>query len=313
MAITETIHGSMAPDPIDSPLAKVRRAYAYIRRFQRETETTRRGKFPFIDVKKSFDSTDNTYVLTITRVDPVPLQALLLLDEAAHHLRSALDHLVFALALADSGAQHESTQFPILTNPDDWDKGGNGKRTQERWLAGLSQAHREAIKNHQPYQPWRFRLRVAEHPLKTLNDLNNDNKHRLVQGAYPTFDRVIVSPGVETGCQLHPLALQEGVFDPAIIGQPLQPNMEIARVPVVVMAPEHNLELGIRTFMYVAFRNGIACANLLQSATYIRKIICEFSDTLRDAETVALWRAAEGRFQTSTKDVVYLVHRQEVT
>jgi hypothetical protein len=300
--------------PIDGPLAKVRRAYSYILQFQREYERTAGGGIPLVSVATTFDAADSSYVLRVREVRAIPLAGLFLLDEAAHHLRSALDYLLFAVALADSGTEQPSTQFPLLTNPRHWDEGRIGKRTQDSLLAGVSGPHREAIKSHQPWHGWRYRGRLATHPLKTLNDLNNDNKHRFIQGAYVSITRLVVRPGTESNCRLDRSREYSGVIEnPDAIAQPLQAQMELARVPVVVTAPNHDLRLDVEADPYIAFRNGIGCVNLLQTASYVRAVIREFSSVLRDPELLTLWQTVEGRFKATRKPVLFVMRRHEGT
>jgi hypothetical protein len=293
--------------PLDSSLAKVRRAYRNIRQFERETETAPDGEMPLMCLAKTFDATDSAYVLTLAELRPIPLRTLLLLDEAVHHLRSALDHVLFAVALADSGEEQASTQFPLLSSPDDWGKPPRGDYTQRRLLAGVSDAHREAIEKRQPYHPWTFRGTSFPHPLKVLNDLSNDNKHRFVQEAFVTFQSFRVTPGIETNCRFDDSRALAGFLpDPRIIGEPLQPDRELARVPVVVLGADHDLELQIQSHLYIGFRDGIGCANLRQSAAYIRAIISEFAPVLGDPKTLELWETVEGRFKVTPKKTIII-------
>jgi hypothetical protein len=87
-----------------------------------------------------------------------------LVGEITYNLRCALDYLIYALAVLDSGSDQKGTQFPILDAAKDF--AGRGKTM----LKGLNAAHVAAIERLQPYQGchWTGRLR----------DLSNMDKHR---------------------------------------------------------------------------------------------------------------------------------------
>lgn len=294
--------------PLDGPIAKLHRARLNLDRFHRMAERAPGGDVPLMRSVKIFDPAASAFVLTVTEVRPVPLGALLLLDEAAHHLRSALDNLLFAIALADSKIEQTTTQFPLLTDPSHWNKGDKGRRTQDKWLAGVDEPHRKSIERRQPYHPWTFRARPAIHPLQLLVDLSDDNKHRVVQPGFVILDRLRVTPDDRgTDCYLDRGRLNQGVSDSEIIGKPLQAGTELARVPVLVTGPAPNLDIQLAAWAYIGFRNGIGCSNLRQAATCVGRIIRDFTPLLEGPEAVALWQAAEGRFKPSPSRVVYTV------
>lgn len=92
-----------------------------------------------------------------------------LVGEIIYNCRCALDYLVYALAVLDSGTPQENTQFPIMETAKDFT--GRGKAM----LVGINDAHVAAIERLQPYNgcDWTRRLR----------DLSNMDKHRhLVPG-----------------------------------------------------------------------------------------------------------------------------------
>jgi len=88
-----------------------------------------------------------------------------LTGEICYNLRSALDYLVFELAILDSGSPQDGTQFPIMDAPKDF--AGRGKTA---YLKGINAAHVACIERLQPYNGcnWTRRLR----------DCSNADKHR---------------------------------------------------------------------------------------------------------------------------------------
>src|ERR1700680_4335876 len=75
---------------------------------------------------------------------PQPLISILI-GEICYNLRSALDYLVYELAILDSGTIQDGTQFPIDNTPQ---KFSGHKRSM---LKGLSLKHIAAIEGLQPY------------------------------------------------------------------------------------------------------------------------------------------------------------------
>jgi hypothetical protein len=94
-----------------------------------------------------------------------------IIGEAVQNLRSALDYLVYELAIHDRGGSkpRTRTQFPICTTP------GNFFRGRE-YIRPLLGEHRRRIRKLQPYQS----KDPAAHPLAILNRLSNTDKHRLL-------------------------------------------------------------------------------------------------------------------------------------
>jgi hypothetical protein len=68
-----------------------------------------------------------------------------LVGEIIYNCRCALDYLIYALAVIDSGKPQEKTQFPIMDTAKDF--AGRGKTL----LVGVSAAHVAAIERLQPY------------------------------------------------------------------------------------------------------------------------------------------------------------------
>jgi hypothetical protein len=95
-------------------------------------------------------------------------EASFLGSEALHHLRSALDHLVYHAVWFDSGnppPPEERTQFPICETGKRWRNALKGD------LKGLSAEHISWIKKSQPLQGATWSHDLAE--------LSNADKHRL--------------------------------------------------------------------------------------------------------------------------------------
>ena len=101
----------------------------------------------------------------------------IIIGETIYNLRAALDYLVYALALKDSGQTQERTQFPIEGRPDNfWRRAGRGPKgvKDPRFcLPGVNCAHIADIETLQPYS-----RRKGNEWLRRLRDLSNPDKHR---------------------------------------------------------------------------------------------------------------------------------------
>lgn len=96
---------------------------------------------------------------------PMPGQVSILIGEIAYNLRAALDYLVYALAVLDSGVEQSGTQFPIEDTPD-----GFEARKKVGFLRGLNAAHIAGIERLQPYKGCDW--------TRLLRSLSNQDKHR---------------------------------------------------------------------------------------------------------------------------------------
>jgi hypothetical protein len=120
----------------------------------------------------------------------------LIIGDCIQNLRSALDHLIYALSAGPDGsppANADICAFPISSSG----TGFNSKRTQER-ISGVDPKARSLVKWWQPFRRGRD---FAQHPLWVLRELSDWDKHRLllVAGSLATsseFDFSVPVKGV---------------------------------------------------------------------------------------------------------------------
>lgn len=115
---------------------------------------------------------DQTGRLTIHfgKVTPIPEEVSILVGEAAHHLRSALDHIAFNICQPITPQDEMKIQFPIVDRLSDFEK----QISQGR----LKGADDHVIKLIEYIQPYNTRDRMRNDVLSELRDLNNLDKHR---------------------------------------------------------------------------------------------------------------------------------------
>lgn len=100
--------------------------------------------------------------------DPVPMA--LIMGDALHNLRSALDYLVWQLVLEAGNQPSKTNCFLIAETEYTW------KSNHAAKLAGVDPAWIEQIQKHQPFEA----PVPGEHWLARLERMNNVLKHRLV-------------------------------------------------------------------------------------------------------------------------------------
>ena len=121
----------------------------------------------------------------------VPSDLPLAVSDAIHNLRSALDYLVYELALKDSGSIQEGTQFPLENCRDGKSPSGNligFDAVQDRFLKGVSTANRADIEQLQPYN--------GNNWARNLREISNPDKHRRLTPFYvsPTMNVWVHGP-----------------------------------------------------------------------------------------------------------------------
>ncbi len=155
---------------------KLARADEHLGMLYRETDGWG-DRDPFRVVRQSnADGSVHQFSLRF-QVQPDILRWALLLGDALHNMRCALDHIVYALAVRQTGQNpppnDSRLMFPICSEPKFW----NSKGTQDR-IMGLNEPTRAAIERMQPYN----RLKAGQWfaPLWWLAQLNDIDKHRLL-------------------------------------------------------------------------------------------------------------------------------------
>lgn len=131
---------------------------------------------PYQAIKEP-DADGKGYALKFRLDPPIPSSLSLLVGDAAHNMRSALDHLVWQLVMANGQTPDEQTMFPISR-----DVGFAGDRAaflkQKQGAIGKCapavQAEIEAL------QPYHLGDAAKHDPLWIVHDLDRIDKHREV-------------------------------------------------------------------------------------------------------------------------------------
>jgi hypothetical protein len=181
--------------PLDGPRFKIRRAVSQIETL-RKADTDFRALADYRVIVAEPNSKGTEYALrALINVLPPPDLGLCI-GEIAHQLRSALDGLVYQLERlrypAPKAGTRVRTQFPIFERrriKGCREQGGkkrcNGPKPRHfvcnggpEMIERLCPCHQRAIKRLQPYQRG---TKGKRNPLYLLQELNNADKHRLLQ------------------------------------------------------------------------------------------------------------------------------------
>jgi hypothetical protein len=112
------------------------------------------------------------YIL-VHNVGRVPPLISVLIGEVVYQLRSALDHLVWQLVIANEQTPSDKNEFPIFWKVP---TSADNKAAFNRKIKGISSDALALVEALQPYH----RPAPKEDPLWVIHELNNIDKHRLL-------------------------------------------------------------------------------------------------------------------------------------
>lgn len=204
-----------------SVFSKIGRAEAHYKMYEQETLKWAEQLPTAISLVGNDDG--SRYTVMAENIYPPDLERWsLIAADCVHNLRCALDHLVYALAIQDSKidppTKKRYLQFPITESESEF-------ATQEFRMAGLNPDSKALIEAAQPYNH-----RHLDSPaiLTVLNDLENTDKHRLLNtaahyaaGVRITFDPEPVSKRKLTLLEPSPIGQRAEIayltFDPPVL------------------------------------------------------------------------------------------------
>ena len=201
--------------PLDGPRLKLVRAKAEIDRLRlMEDAFGKRTKYHV--VRAEFNPKSGKYIYRVRVDGPPPSPEWgVYVGEIAHNLRSALDQLIYQLALlhtpGETVARSRSLQFPIFLCRNSLDKTKRGQTFEGRrkdMLGLLLPKHQALIEGLQPYKrgsSTRFKpvgpsqRGSRNSPLFWLKEINNADKHRLIQVVDSTIGISLVMDRGDSG------------------------------------------------------------------------------------------------------------------
>lgn len=116
----------------------------------------------------------------------IPIDLRIFAGEIVTHLRSALDQIVWQLALMNTHVPVNATQFPIAADPTKFNSGQ---------IKSISKEAQDIVYKIQPFHS----TEPLHHPLWILNKLANDDKHRLITVTYAHTKGIGIAEMPESG------------------------------------------------------------------------------------------------------------------
>jgi hypothetical protein len=167
------------PDPFDGIEAKIDRAGEHIDALYSEIENWRKGDPYSVDSEPKGQSTHHRIYVRL-RNAPDRRRWGLLLGDAVHNMRSALDHLIYAVAIRVSGQDpppgFDRLQFVIIDSPLAW-------KAQAGMHLPTDYKVRAVVKSVQPFKV-SGTSEAHRDPLWWVCTLDNTDKHRLIKPVF---------------------------------------------------------------------------------------------------------------------------------
>lgn len=242
--------------PFDSCWAKIARAKEHrdaLDSYIRETFSVEANR-PRFGAK--FEPQTGEYVFHVNYIPDLAAfftRAGIIFGDAAQNLRSALDHLAFALAIRhtkNNVRDPDKVQFPIADTPKKFE---NGKA---RWLREVGANDVAIIERFQGYNRFNDNIGIGAyfHPLSMLRDLSATDKHRLLT-------TVMIPPtGFETS--LEALGVLVSVFGMlqganfSLRHNPIELGTEIARAKLPAGLLKEDVKMAGYVAPHIAFPEG---------------------------------------------------------
>lgn len=181
-------------------------------------------------IRSQFNAKTGEFDVIAKMPDP-PLIIGLLIGDCVHNLRSALDHIVYALIWTNPARlgrpPSEKAMFPIC----DTRQGYLHQIKQLKRLDGIPETVAALIETLQPYHNREKGLDHTLHPLWVLNKLENIDKHRRLNLASGVARHAHISVRYDSGHESDVLLLQDMIYDRAILtSYPPAPDGSEAKV-----------------------------------------------------------------------------------
>jgi len=238
---------------LSSSRAKLERAKYHVYAY-RAAVTKKLGPHPiYYPLSRQFEPQQGAVVYRIERSIEVGDDWSLIVADAVHSFRCALDHLAWQLAIRHFNGVEASAenvageiQFPIVESASEWVP----TKRYRRYIVLT-----DAVKLEQ-YQPFHIDPQAQHlglpHPLVMLRLLSNTDKHRKVQLLYetPATFRCRKDVGVDT---VRDCEVTGGISFGSFILSPKVGDI-IVRVPVRVTGPQPDVSLDPEVAIRIAFR-----------------------------------------------------------
>ena len=258
----------MARHPLEGIRAKLDRAREDVAALDREFQSLLDEEPSLIWFKP--DRELGWHIAYITGMRAAPPELSMLAGEAVFHMRSALEHLVWALVKANKKKPGEHNSFPVALRPY---KLGFWETTKTSSLKGVRKSAVAFIEQLQPYHGRDMRQRRS-HFICVLNHLARIDRHRTLNQ-----HRVAANPrAIRESLVARPGAEITGFRTLYRSGQRLVDGTKLARLRVVPYSRLHpKVDVKGALPMLIAFgpRPAVPSAKLAEAEELVRWIVDE--------------------------------------
>lgn len=232
--------------------AKFKRAQSHVAQLRGEIEQEGAPDPRVVPLRLEYDDVDRAFVYRIEHAMQVREHWPLLVGDAVHNFRCALDHLAWQLAMKfldggePSGGLAKRIQFPIVSDSTKWP--GN----LSHWLR---QEDIDSLALFQPMEPYYRQQPGRNHGLEGLAFLSNRDKHRKLHLLQVVPEGLSVTNQAFVDCVPDPRPTPEGSLASVIVSpidQILESGREVLRVFIVPTGPDPHVDFAPRLFCYVA-------------------------------------------------------------
>ncbi len=237
---------------LSSAWAKLKRGKTHIDSLKIEIEKVYANGSP-ITLRREYEPKNRAIVIRIESVVDIPDHWSLVVGDAVHNIRCALDHLAWQLALRHfdgieptNRAVIKSIHFPVVIEESKW-----RDSVHNQWMDG---ADANKLKRFQPFNLGpQSRAKGVRHPFEIFcgfDGIDNIDKHRSIHLTYiaPRL-KSFASESVYTFHECYPV---DGSVEIGMSGFPTNPGDEVARVSVVPSGPDPDVDFETCLAGYVA-------------------------------------------------------------
>lgn len=212
-----------------------------------------------ITLRRQYEPEQGAIVYRIDSVVQIPDNWGLIVGDAAHNLRSALDHLAWQLAIRYFNGVPpterkiiKKIQFPVVSDKNNWPRHPNREFMKPADASKLEQ-----------FQPFNLgpisRAKGVLHPLEELagfHGLDNIDKHRTIHLTYVVAHQGFFTvPERSAFRDCEPITTDGNVHLTSLPpSQPPNPGEPILRIPIRVTGPNPDVDFKTRLTGYVAVR-----------------------------------------------------------
>ena len=154
--------------PLDGALLKLKWANDHFYALQQTIQNWRDSHPYEIDGRMVSNKNMRQYLLTVKENIPIPAEFSLMVGDICNNARSALDYALWQLWLLANPAFNGNVYFPNSDSLNSFSSRSKGN------IGGLTSAQKAIIERLQPYN-------TGDKELSILRDLNNSDKHRIIQ------------------------------------------------------------------------------------------------------------------------------------